>query len=180
MMHSRRSLRSAVPALCFLILILIAFFTGQRGIPVEDGGEFLTVARLGGINHPPGLPLLSLCSRVSWILFGSDGLRVLFAFAAASALILISRKHTIISLAFLAGILLLPAVAGRLLIWDAYGFLFLIYAVAYFRKPSFSLEAGFLLGLALAIHPQGIFLAILFDFRRSSIILFVCGLLLGL
>ncbi|MEN8208874.1 MAG: hypothetical protein ABFR50_06455, partial [Candidatus Fermentibacteria bacterium] len=53
-------------------------------------------------------------------------------------------------------------------------------AVAYFRKPSFSLEAGFLLGLALAIHPQGIFLALLFDFRRSSIIQFICGLLLGL
>ncbi|MCK4807872.1 MAG: hypothetical protein KAT09_09505, partial [Candidatus Aegiribacteria sp.] len=75
---------------------------------------------------------------------------------------------------------LLPSVAGRLLIWDAYGFLFLIYAVAYFRKPPFNLEAGFLLGLALAIHPQGIFLVVLFGFKRSSILQFFCGLLLGL
>ena len=180
MTHDRWDLSLAVTALCLLVLFLIAFATGQRGIPVEDGGEFLTVARLGGINHPPGLPLLSLLSRVSWILFGSEGLRVLFAFAAASALILITRKRTISTLVFLGGILLLPAVSGRLLIWDAYGFLFLIYAVAYFRKPPFSLEAGFLLGLALAIHPQGIFLAVLFEFKRSSILQFFCGLLLGL
>ncbi len=180
MTHNRWSPLLAVAALCFLVLFLIAFAAGQRGIPVEDGGEFLTVARLGGINHPPGLPLLSLLSRVSWILFGSDGLRVLFACAAASALILITRKYTVSSLVFLAGILLLPSVAGRLLIWDAYGFLFLIFALAYFRKPPFNLEAGFILGLALAIHPQGIFLLVLFEFKRSSVLQFFCGLLLGL
>jgi len=180
MTHNRWSLPLAVTALCLLVLFLIAFTAGQRGIPVEDGGEFLTVARLGGIDHPPGLPLLSLCARLSWILFGSEGLRVLFAFVAASALILITGKRTISALVFLSGILLLPSVAGRLLIWDAYGFLFLIYAVAYFRKPPFSLEGGFLLGLALAIHPQGIFLVVLFEFKRSSILQFFCGLLLGL
>ncbi len=180
-MHDRWTMRSALAALCFLILFFIALLTGQRGIPVEDGGEFLTVARLGGINHPPGLPLLSLSSRLSWILFGSEGLRVLFACAAASALILISpRRHTVSTIVFLAGILLLPSIAGRLLIWDAYGFLFLIYAVAYFRKPPFNLEAGFLLGLALAIHPQGILLVVLFGFKRSSIMQFIGGLLLGL
>ncbi len=163
-----------------MILFLIAFLTGQRGIPVEDGGEFLTVARLGGINHPPGLPLLSLSSRLSWILFGSEGLRVLFACAAASALIMITKKYTVSALLFLSGVLLLPSIAGRLLIWDAYGILFLLFAVAYFRKPPFNLEAGFLLGLALAIHPQGIFLVVLFSFKRSSIMQFFCGLLLGL
>jgi len=180
MIHRRCHLLSAVAVFCFLILFLIAFLTGQRGIPIEDGGEFLTVARLGGVNHPPGLPLLSLLSRLSWVLFGDDGLRVLFAFAAASALILLSRKYSVSSLVFLMGVLLLPSVAGRLLIWDAYGFLFLIYAVTYFRKPHFNLEAGFLLGLALAIHPQGIFLVVLFGFKRSSILQFFCGLLLGL
>ncbi len=171
------SMRLLIPV---SILFIIAFLTGQRGIPVEDGGEFLTVARLGGINHPPGLPLLSLSSRLSWIIFGSEGLRVLFALTAASALILIKKKNSVSSLFFLAGILLLPPVAGRLLIWDAYGFLFLIYAVAYFRKQPFNLEAGFLLGLALAVHPQGIFLLVLFRFKHSSILQFFCGLLLGL
>ncbi|NOQ21701.1 MAG: hypothetical protein GQ565_03485 [Candidatus Aegiribacteria sp.] len=180
MTRNSGSMRLPVTAFCFLILFFIAFLTGQRGIPVEDGGEFLTVARLGGINHPPGLPLVSLSSRLSWILFGEEGLRVLFAFVAASALVLITKKHTVSSLFFLTGILLLPSIAGRLLIWDAYGFLFLIYAVAYFRKPPFNLEAGFLLGLALAIHPQGIFLVVLFEFKRSSVLQFFCGLLLGL
>ena len=180
MMLSHRNLRLAFAASGFLLLFLIAFLAGQRGIPVEDGGEFLTVARLGGINHPPGLPLLSLLSRLSWILFGSQGLRVLFACAAASALILITRKYSVSSLVFLTGILLLPSIAGRLLIWDAYGFLFLIYAVAYFRRPPFNLEAGFLLGIALAIHPQGIFLVVLFGLKRTSILQFFCGLLLGL
>ncbi len=175
-----RSMSFPAIAFCFLIVFLIAFQAGQRGIPVEDGGEFLTVARLGGINHPPGLPLLSLSSRLSWILFGEEGLRVLFACAAASALILITKKYTVSSLFFLTGVLLLPSIAGRLLIWDAYGFLFLIYAVAYFRKPPLNLEAGFLLGLALAIHPQGIFLIVLFRRNRSSILQFFCGLLLGL
>ncbi len=173
-------MRLPVAVSCFLVLFFLAFLTGQRGIPVEDGGEFLTVARLGGINHPPGLPLLSLSSGLSWIIFGSEGLRVLFALTAASALILITKMYSVSSLFFLTGLLLLPSVAGRLLIWDAYGFLFLIYAVAYFRKPPFNLEAGFLLGLALAIHPQGIFLVVLFGFKRSSILQFFCGLLLGL
>ena len=180
MTFSHRNLRLAFAASGFLLLFLIAFLAGQRGIPVEDGGEFLTVARLGGINHPPGLPLLSLSSRLSWILFGSEGLRVLFACAAASALILITKKYSVFSLFFLAGVLLLPSIAGRLLIWDAYGFLFLIYAVAYFRKPPLNLEAGFLLGIALAIHPQGIFLVVLFGLKRTSILQFFCGLLLGL
>ena len=179
MTHSHFSMRLAVTGFCFLILFSIAFLTGQRGIPVEDGGEFLTVARLGGINHPPGLPLLSLLSRLSWILFGSQGLRVLFACAAASALILITKKYTVSSLFFLTGVLLLPSIAGRLLIWDAYGILFLLYTVAYFRKPPFNLEAGFLLGLALAVHPQGIFLLVLFRWKEFSPLRFLAGLLLG-
>ncbi len=177
---NRLIMRPALMASFFLILFFIAFLTGQRGIPVEDGGEFLTVARLGGINHPPGLPLLSLSSRLSWILFGKEGLRVLFAFSAASALILITKKYSVSSLIFITGTLLLPSVAGRLLIWDAYGFLFLIYAVAYFRKQPFNLEAGYLTGLALAVHPQGIFLLVLFGWKDSSMLKFFCGLLLGL
>lgn len=169
-----------LPAIALVLLFSVAFITGQRGIPVEDGGEFLTVARLGGINHPPGLPLLSLSSRLSWIVFGEEGLRVLFAFAAATALLLIIRKPSLSFILFSAGVLLLPAVAGRLLIWDAYGPLFLIFAIALYRKPSLNLEGGFLMGLAIAIHPQGILLPVLFKWNDVSILKFACGLLLGL
>ena len=163
----------------FLLLFCIAFIAGQTGIPVEDGGEFLTVARLGGTNHPPGLPLLSLLSRVSWILFGREGLRVLFALFAALALKLINKKISIPIILFTAGILLLPSMTERLLAWDAYGPLFLIFAITLYRKPSLGLEAGYLMGLALAIHPQGIFLPILFSWKKDSIPQFIGGLVLG-
>ncbi|MCK4504756.1 MAG: hypothetical protein KAW14_04010 [Candidatus Aegiribacteria sp.] len=163
----------------FLLLFSIAFLAGQTGIPVEDGGEFLTVARLGGTNHPPGLPLLSLSSRVSWILFGREGLCVLFALFAALALKLIKRKITVPIILFTAGILLLPFLTERLLAWDAYGPLFLIFAITLYRKPAIGLEAGYLMGLALAIHPQGIFLPVLFCWRKDSIPRFIGGLVLG-
>lgn len=169
-----------LPAIALVLLFSIAFITGQRGIPVEDGGEFLTVARLGGINHPPGLPLLSLSSRLSWIIFGEEGLRVLFAFAAAAAFLLIMKKYSVSFILFSAGVLLLPAVAGRLLIWDAYGPLFLIFALTLYRKPTFNLEGGYLMGLAMAIHPQGILLPVLFKWEDVSILKIVSGMLLGL
>ncbi len=163
----------------FLLLFCIAFITGQTGIPVEDGGEFLTVARLGGTNHSPGLPLLSLSSRVSWILFSREGLRVIFALFAALALKIINRNISVPQILFTAGILLLPSLSERLLAWDAYGPLFLIFAITLYRKPSPGLEAGYLMGLALAIHPQGIFLPILFSWKRDSIPRFTGGLILG-
>lgn len=171
---------SLLPVIALFVLFSIVFVTGQSGIPVEDGGEFLTVARLGGINHPPGLPILSLSSRLSWIVFGKEGLRVLFALAAALALLLIVKKPSFSLILFSAGVLLLPAVAGRLLIWDAYGPLFLIFALALYRKPSFDLEGGYLMGLAMTIHPQGILLPVLFRWKNVSILKFICGLLLGL
>lgn len=157
----------------------MAFIAGQTGIPVEDGGEFLTVARLGGTNHPPGLPLLSLLSRVFWIIFGREGLRVLFALFAALALKLISRKITVSLILFTTGLLLLPSLSERLLAWDAYGPLFLIFAITLYRKPSMGLEAGYLMGLALAIHPQGIFLPVLFCWKKDSVPRFIAGLILG-
>lgn len=171
--------KSLTATLIFLLLFSIAFLAGQTGIPVEDGGEFLTVARLGGTNHPPGLPLLSLSSRVSWILFSREGLRVLFALFAALALKLINRKISVPVILFTAGILLLPFLSERLLAWDAYGPLFLIFAITMYRKPSLGLEAGYLMGLALAIHPQGIFLPILFTWKKDSIPRFIGGLMLG-
>ena len=179
MTRLRPNTRAILAIFCFSMIFSLAFVTGQRGIPVEDGGEFLTVARLGGVNHPPGLPLLGLSSRLSWIVFGGEGLRVLFALIAASALLLI-KKPSFPLLLFAAGLLLLPAVAGRLLIWDAYGPLLLIFALTLQRKPAFNFEGGYLMGLAMAIHPQGIFLPVLFRWKNVSILKFLGGLILGL
>ena len=168
-----------VPALILLLLFIIGYATGQTGIPVEDGGEFLTVARLGGVNHPPGLPLVSLSARLSWALFGRDGLRILFALLAAATLVLADRKHSIPSGLFSAGIILLPAVAGRLLMWDAYSPLLLVFAAALVRKPRMSLEGGYLTGIATAVHPQGILLPVLCRWRNFSPLKFLGGLVLG-
>lgn len=171
--------KAAVLAAGFLILFLLAFLAGQRGIPVEDGGEFLTVARLGGISHPPGLPLLSLLSRLSWILFSASGLRIFFAIMAAASLLLCSERMTLPAMIFLLGVLLMSSTGERLLLWDAYGPLFLIYAVTWFRKPCVNLEAGYLMGLALALHPLGILLPVVFSWKDFSPLRFFAGLTLG-
>lgn len=168
-----------VPAFSLVLLFIIGYATGQTGIPVEDGGEFLTVARLGGVNHPPGLPLVSLSARLSWALFGREGLRVLFALFAAAILVLADRKHSVPSGLFCAGILLLPAVAGRLLMWDAYSPLLLVFAAALVIKPRMSLEGGYLTGLAMAVHPQGVLLPVLCRWRNVSPLKFLGGLVLG-
>ena len=57
----------AFEVLFLLILAIAGFLLGQSGIPVEDGGEAITIARLGGTMHPPGMPLLALLLRVSWL-----------------------------------------------------------------------------------------------------------------
>ena len=169
-----------VPVFFLVLMFIIGYTTGQTGIPVEDGGEFLTVARLGGVNHPPGLPLVSLSARVFWAIFGKEGLRALFALFAATTLVLADRKHLVQSGLFTTGILLLPAVAGRLLMWDAYSPLLLIFVVTLVSKPRMSLEGGYLTGLAMAVHPQGIFLPVLCSWRYFSPVKFLGGLVLGL
>ncbi|MBD3278845.1 MAG: hypothetical protein GF388_11145 [Candidatus Aegiribacteria sp.] len=172
---------TAIHILSFSILLILTYAAGQTGIPVEDGGEFLTVARLGGVNHPPGLPLLSLFSRSFWTVFGRLSLRFLFAAIAASALFLVNLKTKSISVfVFSAGVLLLPAITGRLLMWDAYSPLFLLFAAALVRNPSFGLEGGYLTGLALAVHPQGVLLPILFRKKSIEPLKFAAGLTLGL
>ena len=169
-----------LPLIIFFALFVLGYAVGQTGIPVEDGGEFLTVARLGGVNHPPGLPLVSLCSRVSWVLFGEQGLRVLFALFAAGTLFIVQRSKNISSLVFSAGLLLLAPLAGRLLIWDAYSPLILVFALALVRRPTPDLEGGYLTGLALAIHPQGILLPVLFRWKDVSLPRFAAGIILGI
>ncbi|MBN2585856.1 MAG: hypothetical protein JXA64_03960 [Candidatus Fermentibacteraceae bacterium] len=171
---------SHILILFFTALSILGYATGQTGIPVEDGGEFLTVARLGGVSHPPGMPLLSLSAGVSWFLFGREGLRILFAVLAAATLLLLHRRRTVPAALFAAGALLLPGVSGRLLMWDAYGPLILVFAVAFLRSPPLSLEGGYLTGIAMAVHPQGILLPILCRWKEPSPLKFLGGFLLGL
>jgi|GEM_PF-484413 len=164
----------------WMVLFILSFIIGQKGIPVEDGGEFLTVARLGGIAHPPGMPLLAQLARCSWIAFGSSGLRILFAIMAALSLTFLGAKKTLATALLAAGLLLLPAVRERLLMWDAYSLMFLIFAVTLQRRPGADLEGGYLAGLAIASHPQGILLLLLLDWKRLDIPRIAGGLLLGL
>ena len=172
--------KKLIPFAAFLIIFTVAWAAGQTGVPVEDGGEFLTVARLGGVNHPPGLPLLGQLCRISWIFFGPHGLRILFALFAATALTLLGGLRSIGSFILSLALLLLPAFHGRLLMWDAYSPLFLIFALALLRKPGLCLEGGYLTGLALAVHPQGILLPILMRWKRPRPLQFLSGLVLGL
>jgi len=166
--------------LSFLLLLLLAWLLGQEGVPVEDGPELLTVARLGGTNHPPGMPLLSLLCRASWVLLGQGGLRVLFALMAAASLWLLSDGRGLPGLILAAGVLLLPEARERLLQWDAYGPLFLLFAAGYRFRRADALLAGLLTGLAMAVHPMGILLALLWVSRRTPPLKALCGILLGL
>ena len=166
--------------LLWVVLFTLSFIIGQKGIPVEDGGEVLTVARLGGIGHPPGMPLLSLLARSFWVLFEGSGLKVLFAAMAAFSLLLLMDRITPATALMAAGLLLLPPVRERLLMWDAYALMFLLFAVAIRRRPGAGMEGGFLTGLALASHPQGMLLLLLLDWRRRDLPRMAGGLALGL
>jgi len=161
------------------VLILIALLAGQSGIPVEDGGEIITVARLGGVCHPPGMPLLALLARCSWVLFTSSGPRILFALLAGTALWLLSRKHGLPGLILAAGMLLLPAFMERLLLWDAYSPLFLLFVIGVSARRLSSIAAGFLTGIAVTIHPLGLLLLLVMTTGKLSIVRTVGGFLLG-
>jgi len=142
------------------LLFVEGILLGQTGIPVEDGGEILTVGFLGGTCHPPGMPLLALLSRCACALAGEDGLRVLFAAAAAVALWALFRRSGLIGWAFAMAILALPPFRERLLQWDAYGLLFLSGALLVSFRSAGPAMSGYLSGLASAAHPQGLFLAL--------------------
>jgi len=161
------------------VLILVALLAGQSGIPVEDGGEIVTVARLGGVCHPPGMPLLALLARCSWVLFASSGPRVLFALLAGTALWLLSRRHGLPGLILAAGMLLLPAFMERLLLWDAYSPLFLLFVIGVSTDRPSSVAVGFLTGIAVTIHPLGILLPLVITTGKLSLVRTVGGFVLG-
>lgn len=150
----RPALRRVLPVL----LLAAALLAGQWGVPVEDGGEVATVARLGGTMHPPGMPLLALSAQ-STRLLGEDGLRLLFALCAAASLWLVLGRTGLPGAAMAFAALLLPGFRERALAWDAYGPLMLVFsAVLSSSAPLRPAAAGYLTGLAAAIHPAGLLL----------------------
>jgi len=172
--------KAAAAALFLAVTVSVGYLAGQRGIPVEDGGEFLTVARLGGVDHPPGLPLVSFLARVSWVFLGRSCLRALFAVLSGLLLLLLAERRGLPRVLFAAGVLLLPGVSGRLLMWDAYCPLLVLYAAALLRRPAPDLEGGFLLGLALAVHPMGAFIPLLYRRKGIRPFAFAAGTVMGL
>jgi hypothetical protein len=172
---------SGASLILFLTLLSFSYLLGQRGIPVEDGGEIATVAALGGTCHPPGMPLLALAVRASRAVAGEDGLRLLFAAAASLSLWLIFRGTGAPGAAGAIAILVLPAFRERMLAWDAYGLLFLAFSAALSMRPAPSCVTGYLTGLASSIHPAGLMIPGACRTRwRSGILPFLTGLVLGL
>lgn len=164
--------------LFFCILFSAGLVLGQTGIPVEDGGEAFTVARLGGTMHPPGMPLLALLLRVTWFL-GEIGPVVLAAFCASLSLTLLFRRAGLPGLAMALAVMTLPSFRERVLAWDAYGLMFLLFAIALGMRGANGIEPGYLTGLSLAVHPAGVLMPAALPFRRGGIFAALCGLILG-
>ncbi len=170
--------RSATLVLFTTILFSAGMLLGQTGIPVEDGGEVITVARLGGTMHPPGMPLLALLLRVSWFL-GEQGPIVLAALCASLSLTLLFRRSGITGLAMALAVMAMPSFRERVLAWDAYGILFLLFTVALASEGLSGLPSGYLTGLSLAVHPAGVLMPAALSWRCRSILATLCGLVLG-
>ena len=168
----------AFDTLFLLVLSLAGYLLGQFGIPVEDGGEAITVARLGGTMHPPGMPLLALLLRVSW-LAGEAGPAVLAALCASLSLILLFRRSGVAGLAMALAIMALPSFRERVLAWDAYGLLFLLFSIALASERLEGLPSGYLTGLSLAVHPAGVLMPAALPWKRLKTIPVLCGLVLG-
>jgi hypothetical protein len=162
-----------------LVLFAEGFLLGQHRIPTEDGGEILTVACLGGTCHPPGMPLVSLITRGAYSLLGENGIRAVFASAAAISLWLLFRRSGLCGMLFSIALLASPDYRIRLLQWDAYGLLFLCGAVFLAFGRMSSLASGYLTGFSAAIHPQGLFLFIGSRIKGFTPAIFLSGLILS-
>jgi hypothetical protein len=171
----RRPARFLLP----VVLLVEGFILGQTGIPVEDGGEILTVGTLGGTCHPSGMPLLALLARTACSMAGESGLRMLFAAFSALGLWALFRRSGLPGALTAVSVLALPAFRERLLQWDAYGLLFLAGAVILSSRKLDSIGAGYITGLAAAVHPQGLLLVTGANPRDRSVIGFAAALVLG-
>lgn len=169
-----RAAGAAFPA----ALLILGILLGQKGIPMEDGGEMLTIARLGGTAHPPGMPLLALLSRASWLL-GERGLVLLGALCAALSIWLLFRRTGYAGWLLGAAVMVLPAFRARVLAFDAYGLLFLSFCAALTLGRADSAAAGYLTGLAVSIHPAGIMVPAALKVDRFRAATFLGALALG-
>lgn len=145
------------------VFLAAALALGQEGIPVEDGGEIETVSALGGVNHPPGMPLLSLLGRTFWLMSPEWGLRLLFALLASISVLLLTERAGVSGRLLGLLVLALPAFGERLLAWDAYGPLFLLAALSLLVVRSgttgrSAILTGYIAGLGCALHLQGLML----------------------
>lgn len=173
-------LEALFPPLLLALLFAEAFLLGQTGIPVEDGGEILTVGSLGGTCHPSGMPLVALFARSACALAGEPGLKALYAAFAALSLWMLFRRSGAAGMLLAMAVLALPAYRERLLQWDAYGLLFMAGAVTVSIRGTTSSGLGYLAGLASGIHPQGLLLALGGRAGDRSPVKFASALILGL
>jgi hypothetical protein len=172
-------LKALSPPLLLALLFVEAFLLGQTGVPIEDGGEILTVGSLGGTCHPSGMPVVALFARSACALAGEPGLKALYAAFAALSLWVLFRRSGAAGILLAMAILALPAYRERLLQWDAYGLLFLAGASMISLRQTTSSGLGYLAGLSSGIHPQGLFLALGGRARDRSPLKFASALILG-
>lgn len=164
----------------FAAALLAGVLLGQRGVPIEDGGEMLAVASLGGTCHPPGMPLLALLLRASWAVLGSAGPSTLAALASAATItVLFGRRGLAGALTGLA-FLVLPAARERLLCLDAYPVAGALFAAALSGSGDGGLRSGLLAGLGISVHPAGILMAAVAPPSSRGAAAYAGGLLLGL
>lgn len=147
---------------------------------MEDGGEMLAVASLGGTCHPPGMPLLALLLRTSWVLLGSAGPSTLMALASATIVAFLFGKRGLTGAVTGLAFMLLPAARERFLCLDAYPVAGALFAVALSGGGDGGLRSGLLAGLGASVHPAGLLIAAVAPPKRRGASLYAGGVLLGL
>ncbi|NOT35164.1 MAG: DUF2723 domain-containing protein [Candidatus Eisenbacteria bacterium] len=86
-----------------LLSAVVYLLSMQRSVPFWDSGEFIAVATILGIPHPPGTPFYVMLGRIATLLpFGSIAERVNGLSAIASALAVVMTYFTTLRLIRLA------------------------------------------------------------------------------
>lgn len=156
-------------ALFGLAVFLFCVATLAPDVPVGDGGELITAARLLGVAHPPGYPLYTLAGNIALHLplrpaVTMNLLLALFGAAAAALLFRAAWRVTGSSLAGLfaaALVALAPTFHGESTAAEVYApalFLFLLAPTLLLGSGARSRTGGaYAAGLGAAHHPIGLF-----------------------